>query len=162
MKLYCMRHGQALDASEDPERSLSEIGAEQVQRLGRHLQAANINFSHIMCSDKMRTQQTAQIMADIISPEVKINISSCLSNNAECSDLLEDISNWNDDTLLVGHLPMMDDLVNLLLTRSTGSCLINFVPATIICLEKRQLLDWALSWVVNPNLLVDERGDDAA
>ena len=156
MKLYCMRHGQALDASEDPARALSATGVADVTRLAHHLQKLNLSFSHIMTSEKVRTQQTAQIMADIISPEVQPHVSSCLSENADCGNLLEDITHWNDDTLLVGHLPMMDDLVNSLLTRKPGSCLMNFMPATLICLEKRHLLDWALSWMINPNLIAKD------
>jgi phosphohistidine phosphatase len=156
MKLYCMRHGQALDAAVDAERALSEVGSDQVRRLATHLAEAHINFSHVLCSSKLRTKQTAQIMSEIISPALKVTSSASLSNNAECSDLLQEITCWNDDTLLVGHLPMIEDLVNLLLMREVGRCAINFVPATIVCLEKRQLSDWALSWVINPTLLKQE------
>jgi phosphohistidine phosphatase len=156
MKLYCMRHGQAVDAAIDAQRALSDCGADQVRRLATHLSEAHINFSHVISSDKLRTRQTAEIMSEIIAPTVKIHSSSCLTNNQDCSDLLQEIACWNDDTLLVGHLPMIDDLVNSLLMRMHGRCPINFIPATIVCLEKRQLLDWDLSWIINPTLLKAE------
>lgn len=154
MKLYCMRHGEAVDAIQDQERPLTEAGTAGVQRLASHLQHIGVHFDHVMSSEVLRAQKTAEIMASQIAPSLKIETMSSLTENSECEGLLSDLLHWNDDTLLVGHLPMMDDLVSQLLTRTAGSFTLTFVPGTIVCLEKQQMMRWSLAWMINPEMIL--------
>jgi len=61
LRVYLVRHGKAKSKEEDPERHLTERGAEEVRRVARFLAAAGIQVSKILHSGKTRARQTAEI-----------------------------------------------------------------------------------------------------
>jgi len=55
--------------------------------------------------------------------------------------------------MLVGHLPFLDRLTNLLVTGDAERSVVRFQMGGIVCLV-REDQDWAVSWMVTPALLL--------
>ena len=52
MKLYLMRHGEALSPQKDPERGLTDKGKLNVELVAKHLLEQGVLFSQILHSKK--------------------------------------------------------------------------------------------------------------
>ena len=63
MKLYLIQHGEAKSEAEDPERSLTTKGLEEVRKVSKVGKALNIRPSMVYHSGKIRAQQTAEMIA---------------------------------------------------------------------------------------------------
>jgi phosphohistidine phosphatase len=152
MKLYCVRHGQACSAALDPRCPLTVQGQRDVTALAHHMLQLGIKIPHIFHSGKPRTQQTANILANVLKVEKITESPSMLNCEAHIEDLLTCLPAWNEDTLLVGHLPFMPRLVNALvlgLEYADHPPIIHFPPATLVCLEKQDQA-WLIRWVFSP------------
>ena len=65
MRLYLVRHGDALSDSEDPKRPLSETGIEEAKKTGEFLKKAGEKPLKIIHSTKLRAKQTGEIIAEV-------------------------------------------------------------------------------------------------
>ena len=72
MKLYLVRHGEAKDEREDPERHLTEKGLRDVKRLAAYVvsEHMNIKVDRIVHSGKTRALETAEVMAEYLHPAI--------------------------------------------------------------------------------------------
>jgi len=147
-----MRHGEAIGVAENIRQPLSETGREQVNLIANFLLANNVSISYIFHSEKLRAQQTAEELAKKLSPE-KIAILAGLLPDDDVGILAQSCQAWDQDTLLVGHLPFMNYLASLLLTNQKSNLCCNFDNAAIICLEKIGQFQWCLSWFITPHYL---------
>ncbi|MCD6138753.1 MAG: histidine phosphatase family protein, partial [Deltaproteobacteria bacterium] len=69
MKLYLVQHAEAKKKDEDPQRPLSEKGWTDIKKVAAFAaEQANIKVSNIMHSGKTRARQTAEAMADYLTP----------------------------------------------------------------------------------------------
>ena len=137
MKLYCVRHGHAdniPNASGDY--PLTAEGREEVSRVAAYLARRGVHVSHVMHSGKLRAQQSAEIMAKAIAVGQPIEESALLCAERPVAPLIEMVQHWNDDTLLVGHLPFMPQLVSELLIGDENHDLVRFPPGAVVCLDR--------------------------
>ena len=84
MPLYLVQHGLALPKDIDSERGLSEDGFADVRRIAETAKHYNVQVSQIFHSGKKRAKQTADIIAEALTP---FNTVSCSMFNAVCSDM---------------------------------------------------------------------------
>ena len=63
MTLFLVQHGEAIPETEDSERSLTERGAETVERMADWAARNGIKVEEIRHSGKRRAEQTATIFA---------------------------------------------------------------------------------------------------
>src|SRR5437667_6658406 len=66
MHVYLVQHGKAKSADEDPDRSLSDEGREEVMQIAEFLRGLRITISLIQHSGKRRAEETAHILASSI------------------------------------------------------------------------------------------------
>ena len=66
--------------------------------------------------------------------------------------MTEAIHSQGSSLMLVGHLPFLDRLANLLVTGNTETTVISFHNAGIVCLEEEDG-HWSVSWAVTPELV---------
>ena len=67
MKLYLVRHGEALAKDVDPDQSLSEVGRANVERLAGFVGLRGVRAARILHSGKARARQTAEILAEAMA-----------------------------------------------------------------------------------------------
>ncbi len=151
MRLYLVQHGEALAKDIDPERSLSEKGRRDVERLAAFLGGRAIRVARVLHSGKKRARETAQLLAAAMSPGAEAEAVAGLDPNDPVEPLAEQVSGWQQDAVLVGHLPFMDRFVARLIAGGEGAVV--FRPATMVCLERAEAGAWSLAWMLPPELL---------
>jgi phosphohistidine phosphatase len=151
MKLYLMRHGEALPPQKDPQCGLSDSGKLKIEQLAKHLQQQNLSFTHIYHSKKKRAQQTAEIMTRIISPNVIPELLQNIAPNDDPNLILAKVNMWDEDTLITSHLPFVPNLMTLLTGQDAYLSAISFETGTISCLEKNDDFGWDMKWATSPS-----------
>ena len=151
MKLYLVQHGDALAKEIDPDRPLSEMGQLAVERVASLL-AERIEVSRVIHSGKTRARQTAEVFARLISNEPAVEEFNGINPNDPVEAFAQLVDDWNDDLLVVGHLPFMSKLVSLLLTGSIEETIVAYTPGSIVSLELVEEEGWQLLWMVSPEL----------
>ena len=158
MKLYLVQHGDAVDRTVDPDRPLSEQGVHDVKAIAGVLRAAGIRVDRVWHSGKHRAGQTAAILAGVIAPSMTVEPVDGIRPNDAVAVFAEDADVWDQDTLVVGHLPFMARLVSLLVTGDPEQQLVNYSPGSVVCLERRAT-HWIVSWMLRPDMFADRAGD---
>lgn len=111
MKLYLMRHAEAVAADVDSTRPLTEFGFDQAGQAAQYLVSKSLGLIQICHSPKRRTAQTAEVIAAALGCEL-------LCDPRLGPDLpLSDLQPWlcslppdAADQLWVGHMPYLAEL----------------------------------------------------
>lgn len=152
MRLYLVQHGEAKSKEEDPKRRLTEQGRLDVASTGRFLEQAGLIIPEIWHSEKARARETAEIIGQALG-------TARLVQKAEMAPLdpvkpiRGAILNRKKDLMMVGHLPFLSHLANLLLGCPAESQVIGFRQGGIVCLERNKEGNWQVVFMVNPRLL---------
>lgn len=120
MRLYFLRHGIAQDlSSSDFARELTERGRARVVGAAKVMKQAGIQPAAIFTSPRLRSLQTAQIVADAL--QVGLTVSEAVNFGFDRSDVQALTRALPDDAevMFVGHNPDMSEVVNQL----TGSAI---------------------------------------
>ena len=153
MKLYCVRHGEALSAPEDSQRPLSPQGEKDVDQLAQYLVDCAVSIPHIIHSPRLRAKQTAKRFAAPMDKARVVEVKSGLDESDPLDIILEELPTFHEDTMIVGHLPFLSRLVSQLVIHQPDMSIVRFAPATIVCLELHEAQRWNISWVLNPGIL---------
>jgi phosphohistidine phosphatase len=152
MRLYLVRHGEAVQAENDSERVLTKEGRERVRKTAYFLRKNNINVKIIFHSGKTRARETAQIIAEEINPVNGIAESAGLKPNDPVKVWMNNVRDLTSDTMIVGHLPQLSKLLSNLTTGDIERDLFLINDASVICLEKSDD-SWMVRWFVTPDIL---------
>lgn len=157
MKLYVMRHGEALSPHMDIKRPLTEQGCQQVVQMAGYLQKVASSLSCIYHSGVLRGAQTAQLLAEHLHPNPELRVMNAL-NDPEGADIVrQEIEIATTAILLVGHIPLLPRLLSQLVVRQQDAWLMDFhMPATLVGLESLEKDRWIIEWAVSPALLSAE------
>jgi len=154
MKLYLVQHGAALAKEVDPARPLSESGRQDVQAMAEFLKGAGIRVERVWHSGKLRAEQTAHLLVKAVLPRGRIEKVGGIGPNDDVAGLVSDADVWEQDILVVGHLPFLSRLVARLVAGDPQLELVQFLPGSVVCLERCEIDRWMLLWMVRPDLLV--------
>lgn len=152
MKLYLVQHGEALAKDIDPDRPLSNVGHAEVGQLA-DLLAGHMKVSRVFHSGKARAQQTAEIFTAIIAGEFPVEAINGIGPNDSVEKFANWLMGWDEDILVVGHLPFLDKLVSLLVSASVEKGVVSFTPGSIVFLESANDGHFQVQWMVRPELL---------
>ncbi|HAJ92354.1 MAG TPA: phosphohistidine phosphatase SixA [Gammaproteobacteria bacterium] len=155
MKLYLLQHGEAVSKQEDPGRPLSERGVQDVQAVAALLGNAGIKVARVWHSGKRRAEQTADILAKVVLAGGRAEVVEGISPNDPVGEFATDADVWEEDTLVVGHLPFMSRLVSLLVTGDTDTELVQYQPGSLVCLERLDAELWVITGMLRPALLAE-------
>jgi phosphohistidine phosphatase len=159
MKLYCVRHGHAelaLDAT--GERPLTDEGIEEVNKVTNYMAHLGLHVSHVLHSKALRAVQTAKILVEKIAVDTEAEPLNLLAPEEPVYPFIELLSSWHDDTLIVGHMPFVSQLVSALVARNEDLNIVRFTPATVVCLERYEADKWIINWILHPDLVNDQFG----
>jgi phosphohistidine phosphatase len=153
MFLYLVQHGEAKKEEEDPARGLTDKGIQDVRRVAAYTQKMNIRISWIFHSGKTRALQTAQIFADYLKPEKGGFETGNLAPMDDPALWAKRVSEMQENTMLVGHLPYMVRLAGLLLCGDKEKMFIDFKMGGVVCLARFDDDRWAIEWMLAPEIM---------
>ena len=153
MKLFIMRHGEAMSSQLDPSQPLSPAGIFGIQNLASYLTTLNLQINHIIHSPRLRAVMTAKIMAQALHPEQVTKAKNSLDQISLLEETVHLIQELQDNTLLIGHMPFVSQLISYLSTGSTQHAVVCFSPGTLVCLEPGEQPNWIINWVLNPTIV---------
>jgi phosphohistidine phosphatase len=153
MRLYLVRHGEAVVGEEGGQRPLNDKGQQEVRLMAKFLQENHILVNQIYHSGKLRAEQTAAALAAGLVARVNIDVLPGLLPDDSVKPIAVYCNHWIDDIMLVGHLPFMAKLVSELLLDRDEKQLVEFPTAGIICLERIAVFHWCILWFISPPLL---------
>jgi phosphohistidine phosphatase len=164
MNLYLMRHGIALPAddpsvSDDRERPLTQKGIKRVRKAARGVRRLKIPFDAVLTSPLVRARQTADIIADALGIEARLEEISGLAPESTVEHLMFGLTRYHDreHLLLVGHEPLLSDaLSHLLCVRHPSTVNIELKKGSLCRVEVDALPAASpakLHWLLTPKQL---------
>jgi len=154
MRLYLVRHGEALDEDEDPKRPLSEKGRGDVARVAAILDEAGVKIDCVQHSGKLRAAETAAIMAGSLAVDGTISHRAGIAPNDPVDPILDQLRSIRQDDggglMLVGHMPHLGRLSSRLLS-GEGWVGVTMPEGGVLCLEGLGA-SWSLVWFIVPEL----------
>ncbi|UYP45662.1 hypothetical protein NEF87_001947 [Candidatus Lokiarchaeum ossiferum] len=154
MKLFLVQHALAYSKQDDPERSLTPIGIESLEKIV-HFTKKQLNpqISCIFHSGKKRAQQTAEIIAKILHPATEVRSTTGLNPSDDPQIWFQKLIGVDDNIMIVGHLPHLNRFAQLLLGQEGEKTSIDFQNAGIVCLEKYSETKWVVVLEILPNMI---------
>ncbi len=153
MRLYLVRHGEALPKEVDPERGLTQEGKQDAEKVASLLEGQAIKVEAVWESGKKRATETAEIMAGALTSETGIARQAGMAPMDPVTPIMEEIDSLEGDYMLVGHMPFMSILASRLILGEEDPDVVIFREATVVCLEKGPNGRWAVGWMVTPEML---------
>lgn len=151
MRVYLLRHGEALDKSADPERPLSEQGRRNVERVAQFAASAGVCVSEIWHSGKARARQSAELLSSHIGGVLK-EIDG-LQPDDDVRAVKKRIEKANNDIAIAGHLPHLSVLTGKLLRTKEEYGPLFFPCAGLAALELFEEDVWQVRWMIAPEVL---------
>lgn len=156
MRLYFLRHAEALDGADDAARPLSPRGKKQADALARFLREAGIEFDAAFSSPLVRARQTAERVLKITnrSRRRKLPLTDVLLNGASPREFDRWLARLPcaEKVLLVGHEPSLSARVRRLLGVADAGAL-QLPKGALACVELDAARKAALKFLVTPKLL---------
>ena len=153
MKLYIVRHGEAVGKDVDPKRPLSENGKKETQKIAQQLKKAGITVELIYHSPKLRAKQTAEIIQSAISPQAQMIEKESLDPDASTDEVYGEIVQLNNDLMIVGHLPYLPKLIARLFFGNEETVPVNLSAGAVAILERESHEAWKLTSLLTSAML---------
>jgi phosphohistidine phosphatase len=148
--LYLVRHGDAVSASENPERPLSPTGREAVEQIARLARERQVEVSAIYHSGILRAKETAEILAKHLMPPSGVTAISGLLPEDDPMVGKAELEAAAAPIMLVGHLPYMSRLAALLVRGDMEAPVVSFQPASMVCCSN-VAAQWKIDWHLAPS-----------
>jgi phosphohistidine phosphatase len=153
MKVYLVRHGDAVSSGVDPKRPLSEQGRAEIKKVASFIKPLKISVEHIWHSGKLRAAQTAEIIAESVAVTKDCSSHNNLGPNDDVTIIANEFEAYNVDIMLVGHLPFIENLASLLVTGGQFVNIVSFDAGSIVCLNRSDPRQWQIEWMITPEIL---------
>ena len=162
MKLYLLRHGDAVEAGDpkfkDAERPLTPKGIQRTKQLAHALQQMEISFEAVLSSPLTRARETAEIVLRGLAFSGKLDLTDSLTPFGSMENLvslLKTLRPVPENVLLVGHEPYLSGFISLLCTGGPGLSLTMKKGALCrLAVETPSCGKCAtLDWLVQPRLI---------
>jgi phosphohistidine phosphatase len=147
--VYLVRHGDAVPATENPDRPLSAAGCEAVERIARSARERHVEVTAIYHSGILRAQETAAILGKHLAPLLGIEHRPGLLPEDDPAILKAELDMAESPVVLVGHLPYMNRLAGLLVAADPNRIVAAFSPATMVCCSGSGG-QWKIAWKLTP------------
>jgi phosphohistidine phosphatase len=162
MKLYLIRHSNAVELGEDEydddsQRPLTEKGCEKMTRIASALQAIGVEPDLIVSSPYVRARQTAEILAQGLKYKQEIELNEALISVGAVDALIGEINEKYSvqELVLVGHEPNLSALLGTL-TSGNPEMAVTLKKGGVCCLEADDLRverAASLEWLLTPKIL---------
>ncbi len=164
MRLFLLRHAHAKDTFPDADRELSEKGVEQIGKLCSSLNPDNFsNIVQIWHSPYLRAVQTAKLFKESMKIDADMIPTSELSpmdNPHRVARMIAAISCFGGDLMIVSHNPILENMLELLLSNRYPSSRAKIKKCALASLmlcqapsDDAEYGAWALEFLITPSLL---------
>jgi phosphohistidine phosphatase len=153
MKLYLVRHGNAMGGANDIVRPLSSEGIAEVKQVAEFLKVQNCQVDIVYHSIRLRARQTAEILHGCLKVKKDLMERSDLSPNDAIDEIADFIDQQKTDLMIVGHQPFMGSLVSLLVSGEEHRNLVAFSTGAVAILERKQNGPWLIAAMIDPKNL---------
>ena len=148
MAIYLVQHGQCLSKQEDPEKGLSANGVADVQHIAQVAVGYGVRVNRIVHSGKKRALQTAEILAEVLQPELGIMTAEGI-NPLDDAVAFASTVDMASQCMVVGHLPHLEKLAAYLVTGQDKTPIFQLQNGGILCLDlygdsSQVVIRWAL------------------
>jgi len=151
MKLYLVRHGEAVSEEVDLARPLSRKGREQISKLAHLLKPRVMDVRLIYHSGKKRARETAKILQNVLNIQCPLTAKDFLSPDDPVDKIYNEILQGQDNLMIVGHMPFLSRLTSKLVLGSENKEIIGFKTGTMVALEKLNNEQWQVIFSVSPD-----------
>jgi len=151
--LYLIQHGEAVGKETDPERPLTDRGAGDIDCMGAFLAGAGVPIAMIYHSGKLRAQQTADILAEHVTPERPSEAMEGIGATDPTETIARELAQWSDGIMLVSHMPFVGRLTAMLATGDEHRPPVAFLPGSVAALERTGDDGWVVAWMMRPELV---------
>jgi phosphohistidine phosphatase len=141
LDIYLIQHAESVPEKEDPARPLSDEGKSTMEKVAAFAARLKIKPDFIFHSEKLRAQQTAEILAR------HLGVTDRLRERQELGPLdpVAPVAQWLKEQTakglvglaIVGHLPFLDRLASLLITDNESFGVVSFQNGAIVKLVPR-------------------------
>jgi phosphohistidine phosphatase len=150
LRLYLVRHAEAVDKSVDGDRPLTARGRKDARALAKQIRPLKLAPAELWQSKKARSIQTARAMLPALASRPKVVESSLVLPQASAKQTVAAVTARKRDIMLVGHEPHLGKLITYLLTGKTRSVRIALSKPSIVCFERAPGdKHWTLSWMLS-------------
>ncbi|MDD3310852.1 histidine phosphatase family protein [Pseudodesulfovibrio sp.] len=152
MLIHLMQHGACLSEQLDPNQPLSPVGREIVEKTARAAAVLGLRFELIVASPKLRSRQTAEIMARATGyPVSRIQVTEAAKAMAPARETIDFIKEYQglESVLVTGHLPSLTKVAAALLTGGTEPA-VHIENAGLTQLDLPEKGNATLNWHLTP------------
>lgn len=153
MKVYLVRHGEAVSSPFDPQKPLSEQGLADIRKVASFIKPLEISVEHIWHSGKLRAAQTAENLAGAVLVEKDCSEHKDLGPNDDVTIIADELEAYDTDLMIVGHLPFVAYLTSLLVIGKNPANVVAFDAGSIACLNRSNPGQWQIEWMITPEIL---------
>lgn len=161
MKIFVLRHADALCGIPDHLREISQSGEDQIGSLCRRLNPQIFdNLTNIWCSKYLRAKQSAELFKEKMGLPTPITAQDNISPNDNPEALaiaVAKMTNQNADLMIVSHNPFVAHFTQLLLGDSQNRAEVFFDTSCMVCLKCRNKAsaenrfgEWRLEFRLSP------------
>ena len=152
MLIHLMQHGACLPKELDENQPLSPVGREMVEKTARAAKKLGLSFELVVASSKVRSLQTAAIMAETTGYPVahieKTDAVKAMASPQASLDFLKEYEGL-DSVLIAGHLPSLGKIASTLLTGDL-SVAVNIENAGLMQIALPAKGNGVLNWYLTP------------
>jgi phosphohistidine phosphatase len=127
-----------------------------VERIASFLAKGEVRFGAVKHSGKTRARQTAEILAKAAGNGAVVEAVGGIGPNDPPEGILPMLEQWGAGALIVGHLPFMGRLMDMMLGGPDARGVAEFGAGTVACLQWQSGGRWTLRWMLNPELFPGE------
>jgi phosphohistidine phosphatase len=158
LQLYLLRHGVAVPHGTpgipDDERPLTPEGESKMEDVARGIRRLRLGLDRIVTSPLPRARRTAEIVAEELDMEDRLEDSDVLRAGASASTIRDWLGTRTEKRLMiVGHNPALTELLGLLIGVTTSPLPFELKKGGLAALESKEGGGFLLDWLVTPKVI---------
>jgi phosphohistidine phosphatase len=157
-RLYLLRHGIAVPHGTpgvpEDDRPLTAKGEKRVRQVARGLVKLELEPDRIVTSPLPRAHRTAEIVAEVLGLEDRLEVADVLRGGAGAPSIREWLRGRQEpELMLVGHNPDLTDLLGLLIGVSANPLPFELKKGGVAALQSDDGEHFSLTWLATPRLI---------
>ena len=134
--ILLVHHGDAVGPEVDPMRPLSDVGRAAATRLATEAAGRGVRPDQVWHSGKLRARQTAELFWRACNPLAAVSAARGLQPDDPPSWMRDEVTGEDRSILIVGHMPHLDRLLQVLLQGDLGTGASGFPLHGCVALER--------------------------